>query len=188
MQSFYIYLYRDPKDQTPVYVGKGIHNRAYIHGSASSNPKLKNLIRCRRAEGYVIEPTIHYEVDEATALEMEKFWINFFGRADLGEGTLFNLTDGGDGCGGWNRGRVLTPSHKAAIGAANKGRKCPPNSEEVRKRKSEAAKGRPKTEEHKKKLSLSQIGRKKTPEQVEKNRQAQLEHNRRKRELIESDK
>ena len=93
--KFYTYLYRDPKDGTPIYVGKGKDARALCHFGLKT--RLSNVLRKRKKEGYVCVPIINYEVDEATALEMEKFWIDFYGRADLGKGTLFNLTDGGEG-------------------------------------------------------------------------------------------
>jgi len=112
MAQFYTYLYVDPKTNKPIYVGKGKGDRAYVHTYQSSRPKngarkLFNVIQKRIREGYCIEPIIQYEEDEQTALEMEKFWINLFGREDLKQGTLFNLTDGGQGLAGfspWNTG------------------------------------------------------------------------------------
>lgn len=105
--KFYTYLYKDPIDNKPIYVGKGKGNRAYYHIYAKT--QLGNTLRKRKTEGYVVEPVINYEADETTALEMEKFWINFYGRLDLGTGTLFNLTDGGEkapGSNPWNKGKV----------------------------------------------------------------------------------
>jgi hypothetical protein len=60
------------------------------------------------------------------ACEKEKFWITFYGRADLGNGTLVNMTDGGDGTMG------IIPT------------------EETIKKRSLALKGRKFSEEHKK--------------------------------------
>ena len=41
----------------------------------------------------IIEDNLTWE----EACEREKYWIKFYGRRDLNEGTLVNLTDGGDG-------------------------------------------------------------------------------------------
>jgi hypothetical protein len=115
MTQFYNYLWCDPKDGTPRYVGKGFDNRAVNH--LHSRFRIGNLLRKRIKEGYACVPVIHYVEDEQTALEMEKFWIDQFGRLDLRKGTLFNLTDGGDGFTGGRH----TAESKARIGAASKG-------------------------------------------------------------------
>lgn len=94
MADYYTYLYRDT-DNTPIYVGKGHCKRAYAH--IHNKGYLGNILRKRKRENQELVPIIHYEVDEDTALEMEKFWIAFYGRKDLGQGTLLNLTDGGEG-------------------------------------------------------------------------------------------
>jgi hypothetical protein len=127
MKIFYTYLYRDPKNGIPIYIGKGTGRRAKEHARRKCRngqySQLTNLINKRRAEGYIVEPIINNEVDEATALFMECFWINFYGRADLGTGTLFNLTDGGDGVSGSNgNSKPRSAEHKAKISAALKGR------------------------------------------------------------------
>ena len=67
------------------------------------------------------------------ACEKEVWWIKFYGRADLGKGTLCNLTDGGDG--------YLNPSNI------------------IRKRLSEANKGVPFTEERKRNISIAKKGK-----------------------------
>lgn len=96
MEKYYTYLYFDIGG-TPIYVGKGKNNRAFSHLRPSTKTHLGYLLRKRLRQGCIIKPTIHIEVDEKTALNMERFWISFYGRKDLKEGTLFNLTDGGDG-------------------------------------------------------------------------------------------
>lgn len=107
--QFYTYLWIDPKTNIPRYVGKGCGYRAYHH--LKSNSRIGNLLRKRIRDGYSPQPIIHYEVDEDTALEMEKFWINHFGREDLGLGTLFNLTNGGDG----TSGKILSEDSRNKI-------------------------------------------------------------------------
>ena len=95
--KFYTYLYLDPKDNTPRYVGKGKEDRAYSHLNLRKRTKLRNMLKKRIKEGYNPQPIITYHKNEKTALAMEIFWIAVYGREDLGLGTLFNLTDGGEG-------------------------------------------------------------------------------------------
>jgi NUMOD3 motif len=152
VNQFYTYLYRDPKDDTPIYVGKGTGKRAWAHQRTKSH--IGNVIRKRKREGYTVEPIINYEVDEATAHHMEMFWIDFYGRADLGKGTLFNRTDGGEG--------LANPSEgtRAKISAAAFGRQ--PMSNEVKAKINAARKGKPgkpHTEETKAKISAGHIGK-----------------------------
>lgn len=95
--EFYVYLWKDPKDDTPRYVGKGKNNRAWDHAKPhGSNKRVRNMIRKRRQAGHNPQPILYHCVDEQHALQMEMFWIYMFGREDLGSGTLFNLTDGGE--------------------------------------------------------------------------------------------
>ena len=115
-KQFYTYLYRDPKDNTPIYVGYGYDTRAWqhytSHNRAGEKTALCKLLHERINEKQTPLPTINYEPDEGYAMEMEKFWINFYGRADLGKGTLLNLTDGGKGCRGYKFPEGTHPSHK----------------------------------------------------------------------------
>ena len=90
---FYTYLYIDPIDNIPVYVGYGQNLRAFEH--FSSKTELGDLLRQRLLQGQCVSPIIHIEENRDKAKDMEKFWIKVFGRKDKGEGTLFNKTDGG---------------------------------------------------------------------------------------------
>jgi hypothetical protein len=83
MTRFYTYEYLR-KDGAPYYVGKGKGKRAF-HSHRNHCPKDRARIR------------IQYWADEATAFEMEKFYIRLYGRKDNGTGILRNLTDGGEG-------------------------------------------------------------------------------------------
>jgi hypothetical protein len=98
-ENFYVYLYRDPVTDEPVYVGKGQGSRAISHtwAKARTNDRLGKLIAARSAQGLSIEPTVIATSNEENALLVEQALIRFFGRADLGQGPLFNNTDGGDG-------------------------------------------------------------------------------------------
>lgn len=116
MNMFYVYVYRDPrptKNKQPVYVGKGSGDRDLSHWSKGSHNKpfqdflshikRKNLIAiCER----VFETEIEQE-----AFNKEIELIALYGRRDLGLGTLFNRTNGGEGV----SGVVRTDEEKAKI-------------------------------------------------------------------------
>lgn len=93
--KFYTYLWQDPKDNSPLYVGKGCGNRAFTH--LKSKSELGQILRTRKEEGYVVEPTLSYWATEKEALSIETLWILCFGRRDLGTGTLLNVSKGGQG-------------------------------------------------------------------------------------------
>jgi hypothetical protein len=161
METLYTYLFRDPKDNRPIYVGKGQSDRAFTHGRISRTSRLSYLIRKRKVEGYAVVPIINYEVDEQTALQMEMFWIDFYGREDLNKGPLFNLNDGGTGVGGTNKGKPLSDETKAKISAKLKGRPGIPNPNKGKA-------GKPCSEETKRKLSEFNKGKKLSDETREK--------------------
>ena len=93
---FYTYLYKDPKTDVPLYVGKGQDYRAFSH--FKSKHHLGNLLRKRNREGYVCDPIfLHKDCTENQSFAFEIFWIAVFGRQDLDKGTLLNRTNGGEG-------------------------------------------------------------------------------------------
>lgn len=103
---FYVYVYKDPrptKQHQVVYVGKGTGDRMHVHWTKRV---VKNkgfgafLALLRRAHlEPVIEKVAEFE-DEAEAFVEEMRLIALYGRRDLNTGTLFNLTDGGEGFAG----------------------------------------------------------------------------------------
>ena len=82
--SFYTYLWLR-ENGTPYYVGKGTGNRAYSKHNHFCSPPARTRVYVQ-----------HWASDEE-AFEMEKWYIRFYGRKDLGTGILYNLTDGGLG-------------------------------------------------------------------------------------------
>jgi hypothetical protein len=102
---FYVYVYRDPrplkKDQ-PVYVGKGTGDRDISHWSKGSHNKpFQDFISHLKQRGLVATCERVFETSletEAFAKEIEL--IALYGRRNTGTGTLFNLTDGGEGATG----------------------------------------------------------------------------------------
>jgi hypothetical protein len=111
---FYVYVYRDPrptKNNQPVYVGKGTGDRDLSHWSRGSHNKpFQDFIAHLKVRGLVATCERVFE----TAVEMEAFakeieLIALYGRRNTGTGTLFNLTDGGEGA----SGMVKTVEQKA---------------------------------------------------------------------------
>lgn len=98
-EHFYVYIYRDPLDETPVYVGKGQGSRAISHtrNAARTNNRLKKMLSNRSSAGLIMQPEIVAICTEANALLIEQALISYYGRAELNEGPLFNSTNGGDG-------------------------------------------------------------------------------------------
>ena len=84
MKPFGCYFYLR-SDGTPYYVGKGYYHRALAKTHSVPLPKDPTYILFQEF------------LNEEEAFEAERFFINFFGRKDLGTGCLRNLTDGGDG-------------------------------------------------------------------------------------------
>jgi hypothetical protein len=118
--GFYVYLYLR-EDGRPYYVGKGKGSRAWCkHGKVKvpSDPARLMFV----ATGLL----------EIGAFILERKFIRWYGRKDLGTGILVNRTEGGEGSSGskWTeeqraniRGRTVTEETKARLREANLGKK-----------------------------------------------------------------
>lgn len=120
--TFYAYVYVDPRDGKPFYVGKGQGRRARKHLVQTSNRGMAARLDELRAAG--LEPEIStYACDnEAHALELERVLIEAYGRLVDGSGCLVNILEAGDRSGGF-AGRRHTEESKARIRAAMQARK-----------------------------------------------------------------
>jgi hypothetical protein len=105
---FYVYVYRDPrpnKNIQPVYVGKGTGDRDLSHWSRGSHNKpFQDFLSHIKRKGLIAICTRVFESEnehEAFAKEIEL--ITLYGRRDIGTGTLFNRTDGGEGASGFQK-------------------------------------------------------------------------------------
>lgn len=79
--KFYIYTYRDPRDGSLFYVGKGKGNRAFSHLSDISERRKTIRIKDIRQAGHepIIEILIHGLDDEEAAFQVEAAVIDIFG-------------------------------------------------------------------------------------------------------------
>ena len=152
MNNFYIYMYLDSQN-IPFYIGKGSGDRYKIIGHISTinqSAFLKNKINKIGRENVRIY-FLHINLTEEKAFQWEKYWINYIGRRDKKEGTLCNLTDGGDGVSGFKH----SDETKRKIGIHFKGKSLP---KETKLKVSNTLKGRVFTEEWKQKISKNKKG------------------------------
>jgi hypothetical protein len=114
-QDFYVYLHRKASTGEVFYCGKGNAHRAWSNFGRSIH--WKNIVK---KHGYTIE-ILQDGLLEWAALELECQTIALYGRKDLGQGTLINLTDGGEGVSGFVASEELKKRIALAISKAKKG-------------------------------------------------------------------
>lgn len=113
---FYVYMYLR-EDLSPYYIGKGKGDRAWIkHSNEIKPPKDKSRV--------IIT---HYNLTEVGTFILERWFIRWYGRKDLGTGILRNKTDGGEGASGCIKLRGIPKSeeHKKNISLSKTGKKYP---------------------------------------------------------------
>lgn len=101
-KQYYAYIYRDPSRLNQhgfpeeIYVGKGHSRRAKCHLSRTDKHPFVQRLQSMKSKG--IEPIIEIinALDEQHAYFIEMCLISCIGRRDLGNGSLLNLTNGGD--------------------------------------------------------------------------------------------
>ena len=108
--NYYVYLHIKEDTGEPFYVGKGKDKRYNVKSGRSKY--WKNIVD---KHGFDI---IFLEIDltNEEAIKKEIYWIDRIGRKDLGNGTLVNFTDGGEG----TINRPMTEKNKKIISECNK--------------------------------------------------------------------
>lgn len=112
--KFYVYAYirnadsKTAKAGTPYYIGKGSKNRAW-------NKHRKGLKVPDDRDHIVI---LENNLSLTGALALERFYIRWYGRKDLGSGILHNMQDGGEG----NSGAICSAETKLKMSMVRKGK------------------------------------------------------------------
>lgn len=91
----YVYIYHDPEDGKPFYVGKGSRKRCFdlFNRSTYFLNKLRQMCRHGRAPSI----TVAFVSSHECAMQLEAALVEAYGRRDIGTGPLVNLTAGGIG-------------------------------------------------------------------------------------------
>ena len=164
--QFFTYIYRDPtRNLEPFYVGKGLKYRI----KSKKNKKVEERRTYLKNNGFELNIEIIPALDESHSFFLEECLIKIYGRRDLGTGTLWNFTNGGEGISGYKHtnsakekiqkrhaGSKRSIETSRNISNSLVGKKKPPITENHRKNLSTSAKNM--SAEHRKKLSLSKIG------------------------------
>jgi hypothetical protein len=124
---YYVYAFlRD--DGSPYYIGKGKDYRAWAKHNINLPKNKQNII--------IMESNL----TELGAFALERRYIEWYGRKDLGTGILRNLTDGGEGSSlsiiiknkisnsnkgksSWSKGKNLSETHKNNISKSHLGKR-----------------------------------------------------------------
>lgn len=152
---YYVYRHIRLDKNEPFYIGIGTkQNKKYYNRSYTThrtNAIWKKIVSKTKYKIEIIFECNDYEFIK----EKEKEFIKLYGRKNLNNGTLANLTNGGEGNLGW----IPSKETRDRISKTNKGRKT---SQETREKLSKANKGKKgqwkHTKETKDKLSKLRTG------------------------------
>lgn len=113
--DFYVYIHKKKTDGEVFYVGKGKAHRAWVTTYRSNF-----WTKVFEKHGRDVE-IVANGLSEEEALDIEKSLILFYGRRDIGTGTLVNLCEGGEGC----SGRIHTQEYKDNVSKRVSGKNHP---------------------------------------------------------------
>jgi len=153
----YVYRHIRIDKNEPFYIGIGsdmTYKRA--NEKARRSEFWKKIVAKSDYEIEILFDDITYE--EAKLKEIE--FIELYGRIDLGNGTLVNLTDGGDG----TPNRIFTSEHRKKLSLSQIGKE---KSEEIKDKLRKYRIGIPNSPEARAKISKANKGRVNSPELME---------------------
>jgi hypothetical protein len=153
----YVYRHIRLDKNEPFYIGIGsdmTNKRA--NERARRSELWKKIVAKSEYEIEILMDDITFE--EAKSKEIE--FIKLYGRIDLGNGTLANLTDGGDGA----INRIFTPEHRRKLSLSQIGKE---KSEEIKDKLRKYRIGKFNSPEARLKISKANKGRINTPELME---------------------
>lgn len=156
----YVYKHIRLDTNDVFYIGIGLRaNHKRARTIVRRNKFWKNIVDKTNWKAEIIFDNISFE--EAKIKEIEL--IKKFGRRDLGQGNLVNLTNGGDATCGY----IVTEETKKVLSQKNLGKKL---SKEHKDKIAYSNKGKKRTKEAIQKMSLAKIGTKQSIESINKRR------------------
>jgi len=158
MKEYYLYRHVRFDKNEVFYIGIGTKPKNYTNHKLEYGRAYSQFSRSKFWKSVVLKTDyrvdILFESNNINEIKLkETEFINLYGRKNLNEGTLVNLTDGGE----LNNRRKVTPETRLLIGKMHKGKTLSP---ETKQKLREANLGKKVSEETKIKIGNAGKGRK----------------------------